>query len=445
MTESDLAIRRGRVVLEDGIVARDLLVRDGRFAAIVEPGEGRASDEIDARGLAILPGAVDAHAHLNEPGRAEWEGWGAGTRGAALGGITTVCDMPLNSVPPTLDAKAFDAKRDAAARSAHVDHALWGGLVGATAARLRRLRERGAVGVKAFLVPSGVPEFPHLENDDIAAALRAATAAGLLVAVHAEDERMTAELARRGRRRGDAAAWLASRPAESEARAIRRVADAAERTGARVHVVHVSSAAGVREITRARSRGVAMTGETCPHYLTFTSADVRRAGPVLKCAPPIRGTADREALWRAILIGDLALVASDHSPSPAALKDGDMFSAWGGIAGIQSFLPALLTQGGRRLSLPRLAWLTATAPASLLGIARRKGSIRVGADADLAFIDPDRRWTLRSSDLQARSAVSPYVGRRFRGAVVRTMVRGRTVQHLGEIVSGPGWGELIRA
>jgi allantoinase len=256
---------------------------------------------------------------------------------------------------------------------------------------------------------------------------------------------MTERLARRHRRRPSPAAWLASRPAEAEARAIRALADAAGQTGARVHVVHVSSAAGVRAVRRARARGVALTGETCPHYLTFTSEDVRRAGPVLKCAPPIRGAAERDALWRAVLAGDLEIVASDHSPSPAALKEGDMFEAWGGIAGIQSFLPALLTEGRRRrLPLARLAWLTATAPARLLGIARRKGSIRVGADADIVFVDPDRRWTLTPDAVQARSARSPYAGRRFTGAVVRTIVRGRTVQRDGEILSGPGWGELVR-
>lgn len=436
-------------MLEDGVVERDLIVRDGRILAIVEPGVGQAAEEIDARGLAVMPGAVDAHAHLNEPGRADWEGWEAGTRGAALGGITTVCDMPLNSIPATLDRAAFDAKRDAAARSAHVDHALWGGLVDANAAKLKRLAGRGAVGVKAFLVPSGVAEFPHLSEAVLVPALRAAAAAGLLVAVHAEDRRVTDELGRRYRKSGrhDAAAWLASRPADAEARAISRLAIAAAEAGARVHVVHVSSAAGVREIRRARARGLRITGETCPHYLTFTSADVRRAGAALKCAPPIRGASDRDALWRAVLAGDLEIVASDHSPCPAGMKAGDdMFHAWGGVAGIQSFVPALLTEGRPRgLTLARLAWLVATAPARLLGISRRKGVIRVGADADLIVVDPDRRWTFTAAQLQARSAVSPYVGRRFRGAVVRTVVRGRTVQQDGEIVSGPGWGALIRA
>lgn len=405
-------------MLEDGIVERDLIVRDGRIAAIVEPGEGRSAEEIDARGLAVLPGAVDAHAHLNEPGRTEWEGWDAGTRGAVLGGITTVCDMPLNSVPPTLDARAFDLKRDAAARSAHVDHALWGGLTSSSAPRLRGLAARGALGVKAFLVPSGVPEFPHLTQAALEPAMRAAARAGLLVAVHAEPE----------------------------ATAIARVARTAATLDARVHVVHVGSAAGVREIRRARARGVRITGETCPHYLTFTSADARRVGPALKCAPRIGSARDRDALWRAVLGGDLELIASDHSPSPASMKQTSFEKAWGGVAGIQTFLPVLLTEGRRRgLSLSRLAWLTATAPARLLGLARRKGSIKVGLDADLILVDPDRRWTLSRDGVQARSAISPYVGRRFRGYVERTIVRGRTVQMHGEIVSGPGFGELIRA
>jgi allantoinase len=211
-----------------------------------------------------------------------------------------------------------------------------------------------------------------------------------------------------------------------------------------VHVVHVGSAAGVREIARARARGVAMTAETCPHYLAFTAADVRRVGPALKCAPRIGAASDREALWRAALRGDLDLVASDHSPCPAALKQKDFDEAWGGVAGIQTFLPALWTEGRKRgLTLARLAWLTATAPARLVGIARRKGALRVGADADLVLFDPDRRWTLRRQDVQTRSAISPYVGRRFTGAVARTIVRGKTVQKDGEIVGGPGWGQLV--
>ena len=431
------------------VVARDLLIESGRIEVVVEPGRGRAKEEIDARGLLVVPGAVDAHAHFNEPGRAEWEGWAAGTRGAALGGITTVADMPLNSVPPTLDGSAFDAKREAAASSAVVDHALWGGLVGGGRwdAPLGQLRMRGAVGVKAFLTDSGVPEFRPLGDGELGRALAAAARAGLLVAAHCEDDEITRVAAERSRADGppSAAAWLASRPPDAEARAIDRLAEAARASGARVHVVHVSGRAAVAAVRRAKARGIWMSAETCPHYLTFTSDDVERSGAVLKCAPPIRSAADRDELWRAIADGGLDLVASDHSPCPAELKRGDVLAAWGGVAGIQSFLPALLTEGlGRkRLDLPGLVRLVAEAPARLLGLFPRKGAIRPHSDADLVLVDPDREWTLEESAIAARSAVSPYVGRRFAGRVVRTVVRGVTVQLDGEIVARPGQGRLV--
>lgn len=446
------------MVLGGRIVARDLLIRGGRIERIGEPGEGRAGDEILARGNVVLPGAVDAHAHFNEPGRTEWEGWMHGTRGAALGGITTVADMPLNSIPPTVDGAAFDAKREAAEASAIVDHALWGGLVGPGAdgartdaardAALRELRFRGAVGVKAFMTDSGVPEFPRIPDDGLAGALTAAARAGLVVAVHCEDDAMTSAGAERSRSEGrrDADAWRSARPPEAEVRAIERLADAALRTGGRVHVVHVSSAMAVGAVRAAKMRGIAMTAETCPHYLAFTAEDVARTGAALKCAPPIRLAADRDALWRALVSGDLDLVASDHSPCPAEMKRGDdLFAAWGGIAGIQTFLPVLLTEGlrARRLDLARLARLVAEAPARLLGIFPRKGAIAEGSDADLAIVDPTREWTLEAGAVAARSAISPYVGRRFVGAVVRTIVRGVTVQLDGEVLAQPGHGQLV--
>lgn len=440
------------------IVARDLLIHGGRIERIVEPGAGRANDEIQARGYIVLPGAVDAHSHFNEPGRTEWEGWLHGTRGAALGGITTVADMPLNSIPPTIDGATFDAKRDAAAASAVIDHALWGGLVGPRAdgartevapeAALRELRFRGAVGVKTFMTESGVAEFPRIPDDGLADALTAAARAGLVVAVHCEDDAITRGGAERSRSEGrrDADAWRASRPPEAEVRAIERLADAALRTAARVHVVHVSSAAAVGAVRAAKMRGIAITAETCPHYLAFTHEDVAQIGAALKCAPPIRSASDRDALWRALGSGDLDLVASDHSPCPAEMKRGDdVFAAWGGIAGIQSFLPVLLTDGvrARRIDMARLARLVAEAPARLLGLFPRKGAIREGSDADLAIVDPAREWTLEAGAVAARSALSPYVGRRFLGAVVRTIVRGVTVQHDGEVLAAPGHGQLV--
>jgi allantoinase len=430
-----------------------VLVAGGVFDAIVDPGHGKAFDEIEARGLHVFPGIVDAHVHVNEPGREEWEGWRAATRGAAAGGVTTLADMPLNSLPPTVDEAAMRAKESRAARTAIVDYALWGGLVGADQSSLRELMMLGVVGLKAFLCPSGVPEFPHLDAGTLAPALAAATAAGHLVAVHAEDEALVAkgteQLHTLNRR--DRAAWLESRPPAAERRAIERLADAARETGARVHVVHASSSAAVTAVLRARERGANVTVETCPHYLFFSADDVDQVGPALKCAPPIRDASSRERLWQHVLAGEVDLVASDHSPCTADMKsrgDIDIWEAWGGVTGIQSLLPVMLTEGVHRrgLRLTALARLVAGAPARLLGLSPKKGAIRAGADADVALIALDREWTFEPGQLQARSGLSPYVGRSFRGAVVRTLVRGVTVFDDGEFVDDdqrPRLGRLV--
>ncbi len=389
----------------------------------------------------MLPGVVDAHAHVNEPGREDWEGWHAATRGAAAGGVTTLADMPLNSLPPTVDLTAFRAKESRAARSAIVDYALWGGLVGTDLEPLIALKTAGVVGLKAFLCPSGIPEFPHLDAGSLTPALAAATVAGHLVAVHAEDEALIAKGTEQlqAMHRRDRAAWLESRPPAAERRAIERLADAARETGARVHVVHASSSAAVTAVLRARERGADMTVETCPHYLCFSADDVDRIGPALKCAPPIRDASSRERLWQHVLAGEIDLIASDHSPCTAELKtrgDDDLWEAWGGVTGIQSLLPVVLTEGVHRrgLRLATLVRLVAGAPARLLGLWPQKGAIRAGADADVALVDLEREWTFEQEQLQARSGLSPYVGRTFRGAVVRALVRGVTVYDDGEFV-----------
>lgn len=412
---SDLAIRGGLVVLPTGEAERDVLVSGGRIEDLVARGAGTARDELDASGLLVFPGVVDAHVHFNDPGRAEWEGWECGTRGAAAGGVTTVADMPLNSIPPTTTAAAFGAKREVAEVAAHVDFALWGGLT--PDADVAALHRAGAVGVKAFLCDSGVPEFPAVDL-----ALIARTPG--LVAVHAEDPALL--LAR-------APSWAASRPPAAEASAVR----ALSRTGARVHVVHVSTADALAEL------GPGMTAETCPHYLAFTDDDVKRVGPLLKCAPPIREAAERERLWAAVADGRIALVASDHSPTTVERKSGDIWEAWGGIAGVQSLLPVMLTEGRRRgFGWGKLAELLASAPAGLLGLPR-KGRIATGSDADLVLLEAEREWTLQAAALQTRSGRSPYAGRTFRGLVRTTLVRGRIVYRDGEFPAGPGHGRLV--
>ncbi|HEY3218737.1 MAG TPA: allantoinase AllB [Candidatus Limnocylindria bacterium] len=452
---ADLAVRGGRVVTSGGVIDADIMILDRVIIGLVAPGTGDARDEIDARGMVVLPGVVDAHVHVNEPGRANWEGWLAATRGAAAGGTTTIADMPLNSVPPTIDAVAFDAKYDAASESAVVDFALWGGLVDADVDRLRELAACGVVGVKAFMCPSGVDEFPHLRDGALSLALHAAAAARLLVAVHCEDEAVvtvnTTHAQREGRR--DARAWLDSRPAEAERIAIAQLAVAARDARARVHIVHASSHEALTAIGW-RHQGADLTAETCPHYLTFTAADVDRLGPALKCAPPIR-EGDVGALWRDIITPRdpdrprIEYVASDHSPCTASLKtkgDADIFAAWGGVSGVQSLLAVMLTEGvhARGLTLPSLAQLVATRPAKRLGIWPRKGEIRAGADADLVLVDLDREWTFTRDELETKSGISPYVGRRFTGQVARTIVRGRTVYADGKVIGTPGDGWFVQ-
>ena len=434
----DLAIR-GAIVISDGAYARDVLIRDGRVAALVEPGASSADEEIDATGLFAMPGIVDAHVHFNDPGRAEWEGWASGSRAAAAGGVTTVIDMPLNSLPPVLDGASFDSKRVAGERASVVDFALWGGLVGTDPAPLRELADRGAVGVKAFLCDSGVPEFPALAEADLEPAMRAAASAGLLVAVHAEDDEVirnaTAKVRDGGRR--DPSAWVASRPAVAEIRAATRACTAARKSGARLHVVHMSSAGVLGAIGLARQAGTDVTVETCAHYLTFDETDVDALGPLLKCAPPIRDGANRDALWEALLGGRIDLVASDHSPCLAADKEtgwADIFAAWGGVSGVQSLLPAVFSEARLRATgmdarkvAGFVAWRLAARPADRFGLGRRKGRIKAGADADIVLLDPEREWALEPSAVRTRSGITPYAGRRFTGAVVRTLVRGRTV------------------
>jgi allantoinase len=447
-----VVIRGGTAILPTGQQPADIGITNGVITAIGSDVPD-AEETINARGLIVLPGLVDAHVHFNEPGRADWEGWDAGTRGAAAGGVTTVLEMPLNAHPPTITAQAFDAKRRVASEKARVDFGLWGGLVNDNLAELEGLAARGVIAFKAFMSESGVDDFRRVPDGVLAAGLKAAARLGVVVGVHAESHEMVERLGSemRGRRETGRLSWCRARPPAAELEAIKRLVSCVRGAGAgaRAHVVHVSTAEGLAEVQGAREWGLAVTAETCPHYLDFDEQDFERVGPALKCAPPIRDAASRERLWTALLAGEVDLVASDHSPCPAADKhkgDHDIWQAWGGVAGIQATLPVLLTGGvhARGLSLERVADLTATAPARLFGLYPQKGSIAIGADADFALVDTQRTWTFSPEHLQTRSGISPYLGRTFRGAAVRTIVRGRTVFADGEIVGDAGWGKLVK-
>lgn len=417
--------RSRAVVLPGGERPADVVVRDGRIEAVTAYGSTPARDLVDLGGDALLPGLVDTHVHVNQPGRTAWEGFAPATRAAAAGGVTTLVDMPLNSVPPTTSVPALEAKRAAAAGSAHVDVAFWGGAVGANLADLEKLYEAGVVGFKAFLAPSGVPEFPHLDRQALDETLAETARLSALCAVHAEDPEVLAGAPDAGG--SSYASFLRSRPPEAEHVAVAALVEAATRTGARVHVLHVSSAGVVPLVEAARRDGVRITAETCPHYLYFDADEIADGDTAAKCCPPIRDTGNREALWRAVADGEIDLVVSDHSPCDPVLKGGDFGTAWGGVAGLQVGLSAVWTGARRRgLGLVDVARWMAAAPAALAGLPS-KGSIEAGKDADLVAFDPDAELVVDPAALHHRHRVTPYAGRPLRGVVRDTWLRGEPV------------------
>lgn len=444
----DLYVRNATVVTGERTFAGGVTVAGGRIAELVKgDGDIAAREIIDAGGLLLLPGLVDAHVHFSEPGRGHWEGFESGSRAAAAGGVTTFVEMPLNAHPPTIDAEALALKQVAAGKS-HVDYGLWGGLVDDNLDDLIDLHRGGVLGFKAFMVTA--TDFARSDARILAEGMKRVRGLGSLLAVHAEDEamtlRLTAELRLQGR--GDPAAWSQARPMEAELAAIDEAIALAGAVGTRLHIVHVSCAAGVDRISLAKGKGVEVTAETCPHYLVFDSEDLLRLGPVAKCAPPLRPPGEKERLWQRVLAGEVDIIASDHSPCPWADKmagDGDIFAAWGGISGLQSSLPAMLTHGVRARGLPlgELVRMMSAAPARLFGLDRQKGRLAPGADADLVLIDPEADFTLHAGDLFYRNRHSAYVGARFRGAVKRTISRGVTVYEDGRIVGPAGHGRRL--
>ena len=424
MPDFDLLIRHALNHPAVGIV-------DGRIAALVE---GTARHEIDATGWLLLPGAIDAHVHFNEPGRADWEGIPTGSRACAVGGTTTYFDTPLNSTPPVCDAEAFRAKQQAAEGRSLVDFGLWGGLVPGNADQLEALRDCGAVGFKAFMSGSGIEDFPKADAGTLKAGMKQAAALGMVVAVHAEIDHP--ELARGGTVRD----YLASRPVSMELEAIRLALDLAGETGCALHVVHVSSAEGVRLITQAVRTGVDVSCETCPHYLVLTGEDVERLGAVAKCAPPLRSDDNRLALLACVRAGEIGLIGTDHSPAPMSMKtDPDFFKVWGGIASCQHLLTLLFDL---ELEPELIARMTAGQVARRFHLPGKAGQIAEGVDADLVLFDPAGETHVMADSLQYRHKLTPYLGRTLRGAVKRTILRGQLVARDGQPVGEPA-GRLV--
>lgn len=432
---ADVIIRGGTLVFPDGRRTGDIRIEDGRISEVAPdlPGGG---EEIDARGLHVFAGLIDVHVHFNEPGRTQWEGAETGSHALAAGGGTTFFDMPLNSTPCTVSAAGVDRKRDALERSSIADFGIWGGLVPGSLGDMADMAARGVVGFKAFMCDSGLPEFPRADEKTLWDGMSEAARLGLPVAVHAEDDAMTRRLSA-ANSGSSAREFLTSRPVAAEIEAIGQALEIAGKTGAKLHIVHVSSGSGVAKAAEAKARGVDVSVETCPHYLFFTEQDLERIGVAAKCAPPFRHGGEHGALWTELLDGRVDIVASDHSPSdPSLKKAGDFRASWGGIAGVQSTLAVLLERGfdGRRLRFERMASLIAAHPAERFNIPR-KGTLSVGNDADLMLLDPSRSYRLKSDRLLQRHKISPYIGSSFTGMVVRTIRRGETIFENGRIVA----------
>jgi allantoinase len=433
---------RGRVVTSDGVAERQVTVRNGMIIA-VEALTGPAASDTEIVELAedevLLPGLVDTHVHVNEPGRTEWEGFATATAAAAAGGVTTIVDMPLNSIPATTSIAALQTKRRAAAGQAQIDVGFWGGAVPDSLGHLGELADAGVFGFKCFLLDSGVPEFPPLTADQLRQAMAEIAAFDGLLVVHAEEpEVIAAHATPHAVRYAD---FLASRPPDAENSAIGKVIAAAQKTGCRAHIAHLSSAQALPELAAARDDGVRVSVETCPHYLTLHAEEIGDGQTQFKCCPPVREAANADRLWQALADGVIDFVVSDHSPCPVELKrldSGDFGLAWGGISSVQLGLPLVWTEGRRRgHTLAEVTSWMAARPAGIVGVAG-KGTIAVGQQADLSVFAPDEMFTVDAAALRHRNAVTPYHGRTVSGVVRQTYLGGKRV-----VVGDPPRGNLL--
>jgi allantoinase len=447
----ELIVRGRRVITPEGERPASIHVRGGAIAAVSDFDDIPSGFPLhDASTSVVLPGIVDTHVHINEPGRTQWEGFFSATRAAAAGGVTTLVEMPLNSIPATTTAAAYREKIAAATGKVWIDAGFWGGVVPGNAAELRPLWEAGVFGFKCFLVPSGVEEFRHVAEPDLRSAFPELAALGAPLLAHAESPGPIEEATKRieGQPVRRYATWLGSRPSEAENEAIALLLRLAREFDARVHMVHLSSSTAIPQLQEAKSQGARVSVETCPHYLTFTAEEIGDAATEFKCAPPIRDRENREKLWTALRDGTIDLIASDHSPCPPAMKlreEGDFLRAWGGIAALQLSLAAVWTAArSRGYALTDVARWMCSAPAHLAGLDHRKGAIAAGRDADLVIFNPDARFSVDPARLQHRHKLTPYAGRELAGTVEATFLRGNKVFDRGEFSSAPMGRVLYR-
>ncbi len=433
-----------RVLTSEGLCPAAVLVQGERICDVVAPdGVPARAETEDFGNAAILPGLVDSHVHINEPGRTEWEGFETATRAAAAGGYTLLVDMPLNCLPATANIEALKAKRQEAQGRCRIDWMAWGGVVADNQSEIEPLAEAGVAGFKCFLVHPGIDGFTMVTEAQLRAALPHVVRTGLPLLVHAELPNPI-DLATEGLRGADWSlyqTYLESRPEEAELAAIRLLLSLCREYKFRLHIVHLSAGKALSELRAARSEGLPVSVETCPHYLHLAAEAIPRGATLFKCAPPIRGRDNREALWRGLRQGTIDLVATDHSPSPPQMKrfaDGNFQSAWGGIASLSVALPVMYTEASERgFALNDIARWMAESPAKLAGCQGRKGRIALGHDADFVVFDPESEFVVREDRLYYRHPVSPYVGEKLRGVVRATYLRGNLVFKNGEFPGEP--------
>jgi allantoinase len=412
------------VITPEGERAASIHIAGDRIAQV---GSYDVDADIDAGDSIVMPGVVDTHVHVNEPGRTEWEGFATATRSAAAGGVTTILDMPLNSIPATVSVDALEAKRAALTGKSMVNVEFIGGVIPGNADQIQSLADAGVRAFKCFLTPSGVDEFPNVTEGDLRIAFPFLAKTGLPLMVHAEDPACLIGSQVPSRHYAD---YLASRPVQAEQSAIAMIIRLMEEVPTPVHIVHLSSAKSLALIRAARSRGLPLTVETCPHYLTFAAEEIPDGATEYKCAPPIRERYERDALWRALIDGDIDLVASDHSPCPPSMKgsDGNFFGCWGGIASLQLTLPAVWTGArSRGCSAADVAKWMSSSTAKLAGLSQRKGAIAAGYDADIAIWNADASFVVDPMKLYHRHPVTPYAGRELFGVIEKTFVMGKEI------------------
>ncbi|WP_019912765.1 allantoinase [Paenibacillus sp. HW567] len=451
----ELIIKNGDVVLPGEVRKLDIGVKNGKIAALAENlPAGEATTVIDAKGQYVLPGMIDMHVHFNEPAFGHWEGFRSGSAALAAGGCTCYADMPLNGNPPTVNKAALGLKAEAASGNSAVDYVLWGGLVPGNLEDLEELAAAGVTGFKAFISnPGGEGEgrFREVDDETLYLGMQKIAALGGILALHAESEEITAVLAADAVRSGRTGArdFAASRPAQAELEAVARALLYSERTGCRLHFVHISTSAAIELIHAAKLRGLDVTAETCPHYLMLNEGNMEQLGPVAKCAPPLRSPEEQEKLWKVLAEGKIDLIASDHSPCPPELKLApglSFFEAWGGISGAQSSLELMFHEGVHVRGLPvtQISALLSELPARRFGLDHRKGSIALGLDADLVLLNPAANYTLSAEDLLYRHKISPYVGMTLSCKVTATICRGNIVYTAEQGVISADGGEWLR-